>query len=61
MVCLLANARTESEKQEIEQRIEVMMYEAKTLDTLLLGRMHDAVMEQINAEVCRIDRNLHIP
>lgn len=59
--CLLASARIESEKLEIEKRIDVIKHEAKTLDALLQGRMYDAVMEQIIAEVCRRGKILHRP
>lgn len=52
-MCLLASARTDSEKQEIDKRIDVMKHEAKSLDALSQGRMYDAVMEQIHAEICR--------
>lgn len=44
-VCLLAGARTEDEKREIDKRIDVMKHEAKSLDALSKGRMYDVVME----------------
>lgn len=52
-MCLLASVRTEKEKQEIDKRIDVMKHEAKSLDAFSQGRMYDAVMEQIQAELCK--------
>lgn len=52
-MCLFASARTERERQEIDKRIDVMKHEAKSLDALLDGRMHDAIMEQIHAAICK--------
>lgn len=48
---LLAGARTADEIHEIDKHINVMKHEAKSLDALLHGRMHEAVIEQIHTVI----------